>query len=99
MIKDRDPRPRGRPRKNPQELAHWTPPAGWGRLVVWMSAAERKALKRVALEADMSVADLVRSLANGLAKGVISTEEMLHPLQRGLAVMEKIPTVFERDDH
>jgi hypothetical protein len=64
-----------------------------------MSAAERKALKRMALEADVSVADLIRSLANGLANGVISTEEMLHPVKRGLAVMEKIPTLFERDEH
>jgi hypothetical protein len=64
-----------------------------------MSPAERKALKRMALEADVSVADLIRSLANGLAKGVICAEELLHPVKKGLAVMEKIPTLFDRDDH
>src|SRR5262249_36510823 len=92
-------RPRGRPRKNPAGSGQWTPPANWGRLVVWMSAPERKALKRMALEADVSVADLVRSLAGGLAKGVISADELLHPVQKGPSVMEKIPTVFERDEH
>jgi len=99
MANKSGPKPRGRPRKDPQRLAQWTPPDDWGRLVVWMSAAERKALKRMALEADVSVAELIRSLANGLAEGVISTEEMLHPVKKGLAVMEKIPTVFERDEH
>ena len=91
-------KPRGRPRIDPDRLAQWTPPEGWGRLVVWMSADERKALKRMALEADTSVADLIRSLANGLARGVIAAEELLHPVKKGLSVMEKIPTLFDRDE-
>lgn len=89
----------GRPRKNPGALAHWIAPDHWGRLVVWLSKEERKALKRMALEADVSVAELIRSLANGLANGVISPIEILHPVQKGLAVMEKIPTLFDRDEH
>jgi hypothetical protein len=99
MMSDSNQKGRGRPRKDPNELARWVPPEDWGRLVVWLSAAERKALKRMAVEADVSVAMLIRSLANGLAKGVISAEEMLHPVKKGLAVMEKIPTLFDRDAH
>src|SRR5689334_9012645 len=89
---------RGRPRKSPDELAKWSPPAGWSRLVVWVSEDERRALKRVALEADTSVAALVRALANGLAQGAIASEDVLRPYRRGVAVMEKIPTIFDRDD-
>jgi hypothetical protein len=90
---------RGRPRKRADgELAKWVAPAGWSRLVVWVSEEERRALKRVAVEADTSVAALVRALANGLAHGAISSEDVLRPYRRGVAVMEKIPTIFDRDD-
>jgi hypothetical protein len=92
-------RKRGRPRKNPEQLASWVPPADWSRLVVWISAPERKALKRVAVEADTSVAQLVRALANGLAFGVITSDELLKQVRKGIQVMEKIPTIFERDEH
>ena len=71
-----DARPRGRPRKDPAALARWTPPEGWTRLVAWVSPDEKKALKRIAVEADVSMADLVRSLAGGLAAQVITAEEL-----------------------
>lgn len=93
-----EPRGRGRPRKDPDKLARWTPPAGWVRVVAWVSPEERKALKRVAVEADSSVAELVRGLAAGLAHGVVTTEEILGHYRKGASVMEKIPTVFERDE-
>ncbi|MGV9292975.1 hypothetical protein [Amycolatopsis sp. NPDC003676] len=93
-----EPRGRGRPRKNPAAPARWTPPEGWSRLVAWISPEEKKALKHVAVEADVSVADLVRSLASGLAEGVVSHEELLGHVRRGNQVMEKIPTLFERDE-
>lgn len=66
--------------------------------MVWVSDAERLALKRVALEADTSVAALIRALATGLAQGAITSEDVLSPYRRGVAVMEKIPTIFDRDD-
>ncbi len=91
-------RGRGRPRKNPERLAAWTPPEGWGRLVVWMSPEERKALKRFALEADVTVADLVRSLASGLHHEVITADELLSQVRKGAVVVEKIPTIFERGE-
>lgn len=91
-------RPRGRPRKDPDKLARWQPPEGWGRLVVWMSPEERKSLKRVAVDADVTVADLVRGLASGLHHEVITAEELLTQVRKGVAVMEKIPTIFERGD-
>jgi len=94
-----DERPgRGRPRKNPQQLARWIPPEGWSRLVAWVSAEEKKALKRVAVEAEVSVADLVRALAAGLADGVVTPQELIGHVRKGMLVMEKIPTLFERDD-
>lgn len=93
-----EPRPRGRPRKDPDRLAAWSPPEGWSRLVVWISADERKALKHVAVEADTSVAQLVRALAHGLASGVVTTDELLRQVRKGIQVMEKIPTIFERGD-
>ncbi|GAA4691994.1 RNA ligase family protein [Phytohabitans rumicis] len=89
---------RGRPRKNPGQLARWTPPDGWSRLVAWISPEEKKALKRVAVEAEVSVADLVRALAGGLAGGAITHEELTGHVRKGMRVMEKIPTLFERDD-
>lgn len=89
---------RGRPRKDPEKLAVWTPPADWSRLVVWISGDERKALKHVAVEADTSVAQLVRALANGLHTGAITAEELLTQIRKGIRVMEKIPTIFERGD-
>jgi hypothetical protein len=92
------PRKRGRPRKNAASLAVWTPPADWSRLVVWISPHERKALKRVALEADVTVAHLVRALANGLHEGAITASEILHHVRKGILVMEKIPTIFDRND-
>jgi hypothetical protein len=66
--------------------------------VVWISAEERKALKRVAVEADTSVAQLVRALAHGLASGVVTTDELLKQVRKGIQVMEKIPTIFDRGD-
>ena len=91
-------RKRGRPRKKPEELARWTPPEGWVRVVAWVSPDERKALKRAAVESDASVAELIRSLASGLDHGVISFEELKDQVRRGAAVMEKIPTIFDRGD-
>lgn len=92
-------RGRGRPRNDPERLARWTPPEGWSRLVAWVSPEEKKALKRVAVEAEVSVADLVRALAAGLADGVVTPEELIGHVRKGMQVMEKIPTLFERDDH
>lgn len=89
---------RGRPRKDPDRLARWTPPEGWSRLVAWVSPEEKKALKHVAVDAGVSVADLVRALAGGLAAGAITHDELLGHVERGRDVMEKIPTLFERDD-
>src|SRR5262245_26445289 len=89
----------GRPRKDPATLARWTPPEGWSRLVAWISPEEKKALKRVAVDADISMADLVRSLAAGLAAGVVTHEDLIGHVRKGLQVMEKIPTLFERDEH
>ena len=91
-------RPRGRPRKDPESLARWSPPPGWSRLVAWISPEEKKALKHVAVEAEVSVADLVRALAGGLAAGVVTPEELIGQVRRGVQAMEKIPTLFERDD-
>ena len=91
-------RKRGRPRKDPQRLAAWVPPEDWSRLVVWISAEERKALKRVAVDADTSVAQLIRALANGLSFGAITSEELLNHVRKGIQVMEKIPTIFERGE-
>jgi hypothetical protein len=91
-------RGRGRPRKDPATLARWTPPEGWSRLVAWISPEEKKALKHVAVEAEVSVADLVRALASGLAGGTITHDELIGHVAKGLQVMEKIPTLFERDD-
>lgn len=87
---------RGRPRKNPDQLARWQPPEGWVRVVAWVSPEERRALKRMAVEADSSVAQLVRALASGLANEVISADELLTQVRRGVAVMDKIPTLFDR---
>jgi hypothetical protein len=92
------PRPRGRPRLDPDQLARWQPPEGWSRLVAWISPAERIALKKFAAEADTSVADLIRALAGGLSDGVISSEELLTHVRKGLLVMEKIPTLFDRGE-
>lgn len=72
------------------------PPPGWKRVVAWLSPEERLALKRFAVEADTSVADLIRALASGLASGVITREELLQQVKRGASAMEKIPTLFER---
>lgn len=90
------PNKRGRPRKDPKTLARWKPPEGWVRVVAWVSPQERKALKRVAVEADSSVAQLVRALASGLEHGVITADELLASVRKGMSVMEKIPTVFDR---
>ena len=89
------PRKRGRPRKNPPG-ATWKPPEGWVRVVAWVSPEERKALKRVAVEAETSVAQLVRALASGLEHGVVTPEELLESTRKGSDVMEKIPTIFDR---
>ena len=86
----------GRPRNNPEKLATWKPPPDWVRVVAWVSPNERKALKRFAIDADTSVANLIRSLASGLEHGVIEAEELIKQYKRGAAVMEKIPTIFNR---
>ncbi len=91
-------RRRGRPRKDPEQLAVWQPPPGWGRLSVWVSPAERTALKLVAVQAGTTVSDLIRALAAGLDAGVITPGEILRPAERGRDVMEKIPTLFVRDE-
>lgn len=67
--------------------------------MAWVSPEEKKALKRAAVDADVPVADLVRALAAGLAGEVITHEELLGQVRKGVQVMEKIPTLFERDDH
>jgi hypothetical protein len=87
---------RGRPRKEAERLAVWSPPSDWSRLVVWISPVERKALKRFAVDADVSVAQVIRGLANGLDQGVITADELLHQVRKGIQVMEKIPTIFDR---
>lgn len=89
---------RGRPRKNPDKLAQWKPPEDWVRVVAWVSPDERKALKQMALDTDSSVAELIRALASGFSNGVIEPEEIFDQINRGKAVMEKIPTLFDRDD-
>jgi len=66
--------------------------------VAWISPEEKRALKRVAVEAGVSVADLVRALAGGLAGGVIAPDELIGQVRKGVHAMEKIPTLFERDD-
>lgn len=91
-------RRRGRPRKNPKKLAQWTPPKDWVRVVAWVHPDERKALKMMALESDSSVAEIIRALASGYSKGVIAPEEIIQQIYRGKSVMEKIPTIFERDE-
>lgn len=91
-------RRRGRPRKDPDQLAVWQPPPGWGRLSVWVSPAERTALKLVAVQAGTTVSELIRALAAGLDAGVITPGEILRPAERGRDVMEKIPTLFVRDE-
>jgi hypothetical protein len=90
---------RGRPRKDPERLARWIPPEGWSRLVAWISPEEKRALKLVALDAGVPVADLVRALAGGLAAGAITHADLLGQVRKGMQVMEKIPTLFERDEH
>ncbi len=87
---------RGRPRKNADQLARWTPPEDWVRVVAWVSPEERKALKRMAVDAETSVAQLIRALGSGLSHGVITAEELLLQIKKGVDVMEKIPTVFDR---
>lgn len=63
-----------------------------------MSPEDRTSLRRTAVEVDTSVADLVRGLARGLAEGVVGAEELLTRMRRETQVMEKIPTIFERDE-
>lgn len=92
-------RSRGRPRNDPKKLARWKPPEDWVRVVAWVSPEERRSLKRFANEADTSVADLIRSLASGLEHGVIGEDELLKQVRKGKAVMEKIPTIFQRGEN
>jgi hypothetical protein len=92
-------RPRGRPRKDPERLARWTPPDDWSRLIAWVSAEEKKALKRAAVEAGVPVADLVRTLATALDGEVVTYQELRGGLRKEAQAMEKIPTLFDRDDH
>lgn len=77
----------------------WTPPPGWVRVVAWVHPDERKILKRLALEADTSVAQLVRAVARGVGEGALTRDELLHHIKRGVSVMDKIPTIFERDEN
>ncbi len=93
-----EPRGRGRPRRDPEQLARWTPPEGWSRLIAWVSPQEKKALKLVAVEAEVSVAELVRALAAGLVEGVVTADELIGHIRKGIQVVEKIPTLYERDD-
>ncbi|HKD27791.1 MAG TPA: hypothetical protein VKC66_18040 [Xanthobacteraceae bacterium] len=51
----------------------------------------------MALEADVPVAQLIRALAHGLSSGVITPFELLTHVRKGMQVMEKIPTIFDRD--
>ena len=95
---DGNSRRRGRPRKDPDQLAVWRPPPGWGRLSVWVSPGERTALKLMAVQAGTTVSELIRALAAGLDSGVITPGEILRPAERGRDVMEKIPTLFVRDE-
>ena len=44
------------------------------------------------------MADLIRSLAAGLDAGVIEAAEILTQHRKGRPVMQKIPTLFDRDD-
>lgn len=67
-------------------------------MVAWISPEEKRALKHVAVDADVPVADLIRALAGGLAAGVITHEELLGQVAKGKLIMEKIPTLFERDE-
>lgn len=84
-------RGRGRPRKEPGKLAQWNPPEDWVRVVAWVSPADKTSLKKLAAETNTSIAQLVRSLARqGLEK--------TGTLKIGNEIMEKIPTIFERDD-
>jgi hypothetical protein len=89
-------KPRGRPRKDPDSLAQWHPPEGWVRVVAWVSEDERKSLKRIAIDADVSVAELIRSLASGVQHGVVPALQIVEDVQKGKEVMEKIPTIFDR---
>ncbi len=89
---------RGRPRKDPNTLARWTPPEDWVRVVAWVSPEERRALKQMALETDSSVAELIRALAGGYAKGAINAQDIIQQINKGKAVMEKIPTLFDRGE-
>lgn len=93
-----EPTRRGRPRKNPDQLAVWTPPPGWTRLVAWVGPEEKQALRAVADRAGVPVAELIRSLAAGLVHDVVAVEELLTQVRRGSAVMEKIPTIFDRGE-
>ena len=74
------------------------PPEGWSRLVAWVSPEEKKALKLAAVEAGVPVADLIRALASALSGEVLTHDELLGHVRKGAQVMEKIPTLFERDD-
>ena len=94
-----DKKPRGRPRKDPERLAQWKPPEDWVRVVAWTSPEERKILKKVAVEEDTSVAQLIRSLASSLDSGTIDVDELLKQFRKSNLVMEKIPTLFKRDAH
>lgn len=93
-----EPPRRGRPRKDPDRLAVWSPPPGWSRLVAWVGPEEKRALREVADEAGVPVADLIRALAAGLAHGVVAADELLTQVRRGRTVMEKIPTIFDRGE-
>lgn len=67
-------------------------------MIAWLSPEEKKALKHAAVDAGVSVADVIRALAAGLTQGAIGYQDLLGHVHKGLMVMEKIPTLFERDE-
>lgn len=91
-------RSRGRPRKDPDRLVRWSPPEGWVRVVAWVAPEDRKALKHASVEAETSVAEMIRSLARAFAAGALDPGQLLLQRLEGELVMKKIPTIFERGD-
>ena len=55
-------------------------------------------LKRTVQAGKVGKIGMVRALASGLASGAITHEELVGHVAKGKQVMEKIPTLFERDE-
>jgi hypothetical protein len=70
---------------------------GLRRLTAYCRGIVDRGLDLIVVKADVAVADLIRALAGGLADGVITHEELIGHVRKGQLVMEKIPTLFERD--